>query len=518
MRLRASRVPWLLWMHRARSASFAIFSLLFASFLMISSVSPALLARLQFAARLVLAEDAASRGDVLTWGKMLMPHKFPLDFCELHQYLVDTRKLPFTSTEAPRGHAKTTIGCVLLPLYQGLVEPDSFRHYLNVQSNADKALVINRTIKGEIETNPYIRALYGDQTGKRWTDSCFILKSGVIYTAEGYGASIRGHNVDGVRPDWVSNDDFYDTEQDTNNPRGTERKNEWFWGTLYPILAQDRPTSMHLRGTAVNREDLFEKLKSDKTVASRTFRAILDWDRKEVLWKGLKTFEEFEQMRLRMGTLIFSREFQNERRDDSSSIVKMSWLRPDDGSKSWEYDPAELRFDATFVYQAGVVTLDPSIGKKSTNDNSGYAVVLRAQRNDGSLPQFFIESLVNERHSFQQRVDTVKGLIANRPRERPVTKARVETIAGFKDVGERIAASVGVPCDLVDRVPDKITNLERKSNVFENRRIFINKNIDPNLKRELEYQLTTNVPKHDDLRDAVLLGIEETADSWASWV
>ena len=471
-------------------------------------------------ARLEVAKRAAAAGDVLTWGKALLPDRFKLPFCRpLHQHLVETRKAKFTSTEAPRGHSKSTIGSFLIPLFQGLVEPDAFRHYLAAQSNADKALVINRAIKIEIEQNPLIRTLYGNQVGTdRWTDACFVLKNGVVYSAEGCGASIRGINYRGVRPDWCCADDIYNAEEDANNPNGTIKKNDWFFSTLYPALAQDRPTSMHLTGTAVNREDLFFKLKSDPDVASKTFKAVTDWDKKTVLWEGLKTFDEFEQMRTRMGTLIFSREFQNERRDDSSSIIKTSWLYPENGAPSWEYDPSALKFDEHFSYHAGVVTLDPSIGGKKGSDKSGYAVVLRGQRDDGSLPLFFVESVVNELHSFQQRIDTVKDLIAGRSSERPITRVRVEAISGFRDVADRIAASVSIPCELIDHVPNKLTNLERKSNVFENHRVFLNREIDPALKTELTYQLVNNSPLHDDLRDAVLMGLDEVDPSWAAWV
>ncbi len=269
----------------------------------------------------------------------------------------------------------------------------------------------------------------------------------------------------------------------------------------------------------MNRYDLYEKLRTDDTVRSKTFKAVTDWDKKTVLWQGLKTFEEFERMRIRMGSLIFSREFQNERRDDSSSIVKRSWLYPEDGSKNWEYAPEELRFGEHCIFQACVITLDPSIGKKSTNDKSGYAVVLRVQRDSSTLPEFYIEALINAHHSFQQRVDTMKALTQNRPSDRPATRARVESIAGFLDIGERIVANVSVPCELVDHVADKITNLEKKSAVFENRRVFLNRDIDPTLKEELVYQITTNIAKHDDLRDAVLLGIDdEDVTNWANWV
>lgn len=413
----------------------------------------------------------------------------------------------------------TTVGCVLLPLYQGLVEPERFRHYLNVQSNDDKALTVNRTIKAELEQNPLIKELYGDQIGERWTDACFVTKKGVVYSAVGCGASIRGINYRNIRPDWCVNDDFYNTEEDTNNPNGTVKKNDWFWGTLYSALAQDHPTSMHFQGTAVNREDLFEKLRMDPTVMSRTFRAVKDWDTKEVLWKGLKTFEQFEQMRTRMGSLIFSREFQNERRDDSTSIVKRNWLYPDNGNASWEYDAYSLKFDAHFQYQAGIVALDPSIGKRVSSDKSGYARVIRAQRDDGSLPVFFIEAIINAHHSFQERIDTMRELTSNRSPERPITKARVETVAGFADIGDRVAASIAVPCELIPHVSDKITNLERKSALFENHRVFLNKHISQDIKDELTYQLTTNHPKHDDIRDAVLLALDdEDGSNWGAWL
>lgn len=482
------------------------------------SLTPALRAQFHREMRLQLAEKCAAEGDVLGWGKALMPDKFRLPFCELHQYLVDTRDGALTSTEAPRGHGKTVTGCFLIPLYQALVEPRE-RHFLQIQSNADKALTVNRSIKSELEQNSMLQALYGKQVGERWTDACFVLKNGVVFSAEGYGASIRGLNYRNRRPTDVILDDFYEVSEDVHNPAGTIKKNDWYFGTLYPIMAQDRKTCMHIRGTACNREDLFFRLKDDPKVMSKTFQAITDWDKREVLWKGLKTYEDFMDMQRRMGSLIFAREFQNERRDDSSSIVKQSWLYPSDGSASWEYDPAELRFNENLLYAGAVVTLDPSIGaNKKTSDYSAYARVLIAQPTDGSLSRFYIEEVIQAHHSFQQRIDTVKELIAHRPVERPVSRVRVESVSGFADIGERIAASVSVPCDLVDHVPNKLTNLEKSSAIFENRRIFLNRNIDPALKTELTNQLCQNTPRHDDLRDSVLLALTEDTASWSSWV
>ena len=503
-------------MRYARVAAY--FSLGF--FLMALSLSAADRRALGNQARIQLARVCASEGDVLGWCKATMPDLFRLPFCPpLHNFLVETRKDKMVSIEAPRGHAKTIVGCIGLTLYQGLVEPDSYRHTVNIQSNDEKSLAVNRTIKGQIESNQILKALYGNQMGSRWTDACFILKNGHIFSAMGTGAgTIRGYNVNGTRPDYIVCDDLYETDLDANSPTNTEKKNGWFWSTLYPALAQDRHTTIRLQGTAVNRYDLFEKLRADTGVKSKTFKAIVDWDKEEVLWPGLKTFAELMQMRERMGTLLFSREFQNERRDDASSIVKLSWLYPDDGSASWEYDPASLTFGEHMQYVAGVVALDPSIGKKVRNDASGYAFVLKGQPSDGSLPRYYIESIMNERHSFTERVEAMKRLTSSRPRERPCTRARVEAISGFRDLGDKIAASVSVPCDVIDRVADKITNLERNSAIFENKRIFINRDISAQLKQEAAYQISTNHPKHDDIRDAILLAIDNEDSNWSSWV
>ena len=198
-------------------------------------------------ARMRLARLAAAEGDILTWGQALFPEKFPLPFCqELHGYFVSIRGEAFTNTEAPRGHAKTTIECFLIPLYQALVEPESFRHYLNVQATSTKADAVNMAIKLELEENAELRELYGDQVTKsRWTNSQFVLANNVIFSSIGAGQSIRGINYRNIRPDYILIDDLYD-EEDINNVEATEKKNDWFWGSLYKARAIGRRTSMHV--------------------------------------------------------------------------------------------------------------------------------------------------------------------------------------------------------------------------------------------------------------------------------
>ena len=207
--------------------------------------------------RVIAARAAAKKKDILAWGKAVMPEKFNLPFCKkMHEYFVKIRHEPFTDTEAPRDHSKTTIKCNLIPLFQALEEPEKFDYYLNVQSTEKKGLSVNVALKLEIEQNEVIKEIYGDQVGEdKWTDLLFVLKNGVVFQALGAGQSIRGTNYRNRRPNYIIIDDLYE-EEDINNADSTIKKNDWFWGTLYPAMAENRPSSLHLQGTAINREDL----------------------------------------------------------------------------------------------------------------------------------------------------------------------------------------------------------------------------------------------------------------------
>lgn len=463
-------------------------------------------------ARVELARKCASEKDILGWGKAVMPQKFHLGYCaELHNYFVSIRHDEFTDTEAPRDHAKTTIKCNLIPLFQALEEPNLFDYYLNVQATLPKALAVNLAIKLELEQNPVIRRLYGNQVGKdKWTDQLFVLKNGVVFHSVGAGQSIRGTNYRNRRPNYCIVDDLYD-EEDINNADSTIKKNEWFWSTLFPMMAEDRKSSLHLQGTAINNEDLLKQLANRVGIKYRSFKTIISDSAKLVLWPELKSYAQRVLQRNIMPAIIFEREYQNDRRDDASSIVKSSWL------ETWEYDPVDLKFDHRLMYVGGILGIDPSIGQKEENDPAGYVFVLKAQRNDGSLPVYYIEGITNKCMTLQERIDKAKEYCTGRPNERPATKVRVETISGFKDFGDLVASNVAVGCDLVDKVPDKITNLEKKSHYFQNHRVFLNRNIDEFLKKEIKHQLTTNHPRHDDIRDALLLALDDESALW-TWV
>ena len=449
---------------------------------------------------------------ILQWGQTLFPEKFPLPFCgEMHEYFCEIRKEPFTNTEAPRGHAKSTIKCFLIPIYQALEEPLLYRHYLNVQATEDKALSINTSIMAEIETNALIKELYGDQvTKKRWTGQQFVLRNGVIFSAAGAGQSIRGINYQQTRPDYIIVDDLYD-EDDINNVDSTKKKNSWFWGTLYPARAKGRSACIHLQGTAINTEDLMESLKKSRRAISRTFRAIKDFDLRIVLWPELNTYDSLQSDREDMGSLIFFREYQNDRLDDSTSKIKRSWL------KEWEMNPEDLHFDRHRLLTSVVMGNDPSIGKKVENDPSSFFVVLKYRDADSAKVKFFIDYADQAQLSLDERIKKLLNINQQYVGMRRIRQVRIEAISGFQDYVAEVKRRTNLPVKEITWVKDKISVLETKSKYFEFGQVFLNKRLPQNIKDALVHQLTTNHPKNDDLRDGLFLCLDETR-SWRDWV
>lgn len=458
-----------------------------------------------------LVRRKAKRKDILAWGKFLFPEKFILPFCtELHQYFVDIRNEPFTNTEAPRNHAKTLIKCFLIPLFQAVEEPETFQHYLNVQATSTKAVAVNLAIRTEFENNPLFRAVYGNRINRdKWTEKQFVVTNGkegpayreVVFTAIGAGESVRGINYNSIRPDYIIVDDLYD-DDDINNVESTKKKTAWFWSALYYARAKTKRCAIHIQGTAINKADLLCELQSKARWISKTFRAIKDFDKGIVLWPELNTFKQLMEDKLDTPSTIFYREMQNERRDEESSIIKERWLKYYDGPRPG--DPDEQGIPADEVVQAKLCGCDPSIGQKVENDFTGIADVLKTKLKEQNSFRFYIRTAINEHLSLNARVKRLDEL----HKVKKFTKAHIEGIAGFKDFVAEVRRRTNLPVVEVNKVLDKITNLENKSHWFENGKVFINRNMEPKMIALIVEQLTNNHPNHDDVRDAILLTID----------
>lgn len=442
------------------------------------------------------------KGDILKWGKYYFPEKFTLPFChELHDYFIEIMEDPLTSTLAPRGTAKTTIKCFLLPMYLALEKPHLYQHFLNVQSTTTKAEAINVAIKIECETNERLIKDYGVEdvrTGKKtligikWTEKQFVLPNGVVFSCLGAGQSVRGINYLSKRPDYIIIDDLYD-DDDINSPANIQKKENWFWGSLYPCRASQKKNCVHVQGTAIHQTDLMHKLSDRSRWKFRKFQAIKNFDTKEVLWKEnpAKTFDALMAEKEDMGSIIFEREMQNNCRDDESSIIKQAWIK--------YYSHSELLQSGKKIEKV-ICGLDPACGEKQMNDFSGYATIHIDENFN-----VYIERATEAKNSFNDNMNMIDSWNA---RYNPYIFA-IEAISGFKMLADEVRRTKNVRLKEVSAVKDKITRLEAQSFRWENGKVFINKEMSRKDLDTLEEQLINNFPAHDDVRDAVIVAMEQ---------
>lgn len=445
----------------------------------------------------------AKEGDILNWGRLLFPEKFSLPFCkELHNYFIDIKDEQYTSTLAPRGTAKTTIKCFLIPLFLALNYPNRYRHYVNVQNTTTKAIAINVAIKTECEENKLLNEIYGEYdsngvktlvTQKKWSEKQFVLPNGVVFGCLGAGESVRGINYRSMRPDYIIVDDLYN-EDDINNVQSIAKKNNWFWGSLYPARASHKKTCcVHVQGTAIHQTDLMHSLAKKSRWKFKKFQAIKNFDTQEVLWKEnpAKTFEALLSEREDMGSIIFEREMQNNCRDDSTAIIKQSWIK--------YYKHSELLQSGKKLVKV-VSGLDPACGEKAINDFSGYANIHISDTYD-----VYIERATESKNSFNDNMNMVDSW---NNRYNPDIFA-IEGVSGFKQLTSEIRRTKNVKLKEVDTVKDKITRLEAQSFRWENGKVFINAEMPQKDLDTLVYQLINNFPEHDDVRDAVIIAMEQ---------
>lgn len=161
-----------------------------------------------------------------------------------------------------------------------------------------------------------------------WSTRRIRLKNRFEIRTRGYRTSTRGAHPDLVVLDDVLNDNSTLTQYQR------DRGWRYFQGTVMPMNARQ----VIVIGTAFHYDDLLHRLKPDKNKAPlvvhgrkvrfvwRKYKAV-NWDSREVLWQERHTVEELEGIR-DADALLFSREYQNDPRDDASSLFPTDMTEP----------------------------------------------------------------------------------------------------------------------------------------------------------------------------------------------
>ena len=143
-----------------------------------------------------------------------------------------------------------------------------------------------------------------------WSRTHLRLKNGASCTPKSIGSSSRG-----LHPQLVICDDIL---SDKNSLTALQRGRVWSYlmGTIEPMPGPDG--QLIVIGTAQHYDDALHRLRKTPPFVWRKFRAV-NWDTKAVLWPRRWSYDRLVLKR-NQDPVIFSKEYQNDPRDEASSI------------------------------------------------------------------------------------------------------------------------------------------------------------------------------------------------------
>ena len=220
------------------------------------------------------------------WNRKFLPDYFgrfpPADFhaqldADLHG--LHLRRGARLSYIAPRGGAKSTWVTLAYPLRCALEVWEPYTIILS--DSSDQANELLRHVKGELEGNELLAAVYGPQAGGEWRENRVRLANGATVEALGQGKKIRGRRNRSARPSLVIFDDVQSNE-DVTSP--TLRQRAWAWATREVIPAGDERTNYLAVGSAIHQEAVSVRLGELAGWTGRTFPALHSWPDRMDLW------------------------------------------------------------------------------------------------------------------------------------------------------------------------------------------------------------------------------------------
>jgi len=250
---------------------------------------------------------------------------------------------------APRAHGKSTVGIVeiLWRFYRHSREPDgrlrsgplgTFQAVL-FSATHDQARVHLDRVRRIIEANPEIFGSVAAQPpvvgglGARASMSRVRLMSGAELLVRAFGTSIRG-----LHPNLLLLDDVV-SDRNSGSQRGRDEMWRHFAGTILPMHAE----RILILGTAVHQNDLLLRLRPGRTGRSsagpadgsraktfgfawRSYRAI-DHATQTSLWPARHPYAKLVAIEAEE-PVIFAREYQNDPRDDATSLFPHDLTQP----------------------------------------------------------------------------------------------------------------------------------------------------------------------------------------------
>lgn len=393
---------------------------------------------------------------------------------------------------APRGHAKSTISALILPLW--CIVTESRRFIAILSDTGEQANEFLEFIKSELENNERLREDFPSACGlgRTWKTGHIITANRIKVRCWGTGQSLRGARHGSSRPDLVICDDLENDDQ-ASAPEQRRKMENWFVKAVMKMGS--RKTVFIVVGTILHYDSLLAKLLQRPGWLGRKFKAIIKysvsplwekWERlyafvcnsdimpvdsvaandaevffkshktemlahTEVLWPEVEDYLYLMKMRVSDGPAAFDSEKQNEPINPSDCLFNEEWFR------YWDQrDGAELE---TLPAPGGIwCAVDPSMGKQSTRADPS-AILIGAVREGGFID--ILAADIKKRHP-----DAIMEALFEYHKTYNFARVVIEDVQFqelFKDqlLKESTARGVYMPVEGIKPVADKILRITK---------------------------------------------------------
>lgn len=268
----------------------------------------------------------------------------------------------FYACEAPRGHAKSTIGLVIKPIHYAIFHAIGDVSLLS----ASESFVINeivRVVKREFESNEKLKYFFGDMKTSKWSETYFVIKKHenlngggyVAFEAGGIGGQLRGGRRGLICLDDLETNETVESEEQREKLRNRINKE------LIPKLLPGGQLTYF--GTPISPLCYLRHImKNEKGWKKRSFDCYVDGieGKGHELWPDMMPHEELQRRKAIMGTNAFQAEYRCNPISEATAAIK------EDMIQVWDDLPSQMNI---------VMAVDPAYSEDPKADPKVCSVI-----------------------------------------------------------------------------------------------------------------------------------------------
>jgi len=321
--------------------------------------------------------------------------KSPQFHKDMYRLLADPSK-KMVAIIAPRGHAKSSLSSLTVPLHRLLFAQE--KNILIISETEDQAKDHLNSLKSELQENSLIKAYFPKLHFTKWTEEKIIVQGGPYNTdcqivVKGAKQKIRGHKYKNQRPTLIILDDIEGEDNMTNEEVRNDLKRR-IDAAIIPAL-DPQIGRIFMVGTIVHYDSYLNEIYTGSDIKGQAVGKSGSWDyvfykaiqnfgtkNEKALWPEWQPLERLHAERKRMAKsgreYIWYQEYMNEPTAGSEQAFKPQYFKNrhryhvrNIGGVNWLCTPNGKPVRNCNVF----LGIDPAISTKRKADHFAMSVI-----------------------------------------------------------------------------------------------------------------------------------------------